>query len=128
MVAIYEISKRLSASGVFIFQNGSRFTAQVGQYFQPNASLTGVDVVPIYSDRNEIRMAPAHRLDLNLIIKSKPLNKDGQPRKSGRSGMWGPTMPTTVPRPTASTLSRTGRIQIPAARTVWDDPFCCLQL
>lgn len=81
VVSILELTKRLSLSGVFIFQNGSRFTAQVGQYFQPNASLTGVDVVPIYSERNEIRMAPAHRFDLNMIIKSKPLNRKGDPRK-----------------------------------------------
>ncbi|MEM0996901.1 MAG: TonB-dependent receptor [Bacteroidota bacterium] len=81
LVGIFEITERFSASGVFVFQNGSRFTAQVGQYFQPNASLTGVDVVPIYSDRNAIRMAPTHRLDLNFILKSKPLNSRGNARK-----------------------------------------------
>lgn len=81
VVSILELTKRLSLSGVFIFQNGSRFTAQVGQYLQPNASLTGVDIVPIYSERNEIRMAPAHRFDVNMIIKSKPLNRKGEPRK-----------------------------------------------
>ena len=81
VVSILEITRRLSLSGVFIYQTGSRFTAQVGQYFQPNASLTGVDVVPIYSDRNEIRMAPTHRLDVNMIIKSSPENGRGEPRR-----------------------------------------------
>lgn len=81
VVGILELTKRLSFSSVFVLQNGSRFTAQIGQYFQPNASLTGVDVVPIYSDRNEIRMAATHRLDVNLIIKSRPENKKGEPRR-----------------------------------------------
>ncbi len=81
VVSILELSKRISLSGVFIYQNGSRFTAQVGQYFQPNATLTGVDVIPIYTDRNAIRMAPTHRLDLNLVIKSDPLNDNDEPKR-----------------------------------------------
>jgi len=81
VVSILELSKRISLSGVFIYQNGSRFTAQVGQYFQPNATLTGVDVIPIYTDRNAIRMAPTHRLDVNLVIKSDPLNDNDEPKR-----------------------------------------------
>ncbi len=56
---------------MWVYQTGSRFTAQVGQYFLPNATLTGVDVVPLYSKRNEVQMSPSHRLDVNLTLASK---------------------------------------------------------
>lgn len=81
VVAIWDFAKRWAVSGVFVLQSGRRFTAQVGQYFQPNSSLTGVEVVPIYTARNAVRMQPTHRLDINIIRRSKPLNKKGQPRK-----------------------------------------------
>lgn len=89
VVSIFELSKRLSMSGVFVFQNGSRFTAQVAQYFQPNATLTGVDVVPVYSDRNGIQMAASHRFDFNLILKSKRNRPDGTPKKYYREWHFG---------------------------------------
>ncbi|HHG86376.1 MAG TPA: TonB-dependent receptor [Bacteroidetes bacterium] len=81
VVGIFEITPRISFSGVFIYQSGRRFTAQLAQYFMPNASLTGVDIIPIYSDRNAIKMPSTHRLDLNMVFKSKPLNKKGEPRR-----------------------------------------------
>ena len=30
----------------------------------PNASLTSVDILPIYTSRNAVTMSPTHRLDL----------------------------------------------------------------
>jgi len=71
VVLNYQISKRLTLSAVWVYQTGSRFTAQVGQYFLPNATLTGVDVVPLYSKRNEVQMSPSHRLDVNVTLASK---------------------------------------------------------
>ena len=38
----------------------------------PNAGLTGVDIIPIYAERNSVRMSTSHRLDINFIIKNKP--------------------------------------------------------
>ena len=32
----------------------------------PNATLTGVDVIPIFTERNAVQMSPSHRLDLNF--------------------------------------------------------------
>ena len=81
VVTMYEVSKRFALSGVWIYNSGSRFTAQTGQYFMPNASLTGVDVIPVYSKRNAVKMAPTHRLDLNFVFKSKEENKQGNPRR-----------------------------------------------
>lgn len=78
LVLNYEINKRLHISGVWVFANGSRFTAQVGQYLQPNPSLTGIDIVPIYTERNAVSMSPSHRLDLNLVWKSRQKKKDSE--------------------------------------------------
>lgn len=81
VVGIWEISPKFSLSGVFVYQSGRRFTAQVGQYVMPNASLTGVDIIPIYAERNSVQMPSTHRLDLNMVFKTNPLNKDGEPRR-----------------------------------------------
>ena len=70
-VGIYTINPRLSFSAIFEMCSGTRFTPMIGQYFQPNAGLTGVDIVPIFAERNSYRMSSAHRLDINFIIKSK---------------------------------------------------------
>jgi hypothetical protein len=75
VVINYEISKRWDVSAVWVYATGSRFTAQVGQYLVPNATFTGVDLVPIYSERNAISMSPSHRMDLNFILKPRPNKK-----------------------------------------------------
>jgi hypothetical protein len=74
-VGTYEITKRVYLSAIFEYATGARFTPVVGQYFQPNASLTGLDVISIYAERNSQRMSASHRLDLNFVIKSKPHKK-----------------------------------------------------
>ncbi|MFN6083754.1 MAG: TonB-dependent receptor plug domain-containing protein, partial [Fluviicola sp.] len=74
-VLIYTINKRLSASCIFEFATGARFTPVIGQYLQPNAGLTSVDIIPIYAERNSVRLSSSHRLDINFIIKSKPKDK-----------------------------------------------------
>lgn len=74
-VLIYTINKRLSASCIFEFATGARFTPVIGQYLQPNAGLTSVDIIPIYAERNSVRLSSSHRLDINFIIKSKPKEK-----------------------------------------------------
>lgn len=38
----------------------------------PNSSLTSVDMLPIYADRNTGQLPNSHRLDLSFIVKSKP--------------------------------------------------------
>jgi hypothetical protein len=70
-VGVYNISPRLSFSAIWEYCSGARFTPVVGEYFQPNASMTGVDIIPIYAKRNSVRMSTSHRLDINFIIKSK---------------------------------------------------------
>jgi outer membrane cobalamin receptor len=68
----YEISKRLSVSAVWVYATGQRFTGRLGQYLVPKPGYTGVDVLPIYTDRNALQFSPSHRLDLNLVLKNKP--------------------------------------------------------
>jgi hypothetical protein len=38
----------------------------------PDAALGGFKLLPIYADRNSVTMSTMHRLDLNLVFKSKP--------------------------------------------------------
>lgn len=67
----YEFGKRWSVAAVWVYSSGLRFTPVVGNYFMPNASLTGVDLFPIYTDRNAIELPASHRLDINFVLKSK---------------------------------------------------------
>ncbi len=75
LVATYKLSKRWTVSTVWVYATGSRFTAQVGQYFVPNASLTGVETIPIYTERNAVAMSPSHRWDINFILGPKKERK-----------------------------------------------------
>ncbi len=75
MVTIWKISKRLSLSTVYSYLSGARFTPQVGQYLVPNPSLTGVETIPIFAERNSTRLTAANRVDINFIIANKPSKK-----------------------------------------------------
>ncbi len=70
-VGNWEITKRLTFSAVWEFASGARFTPLQAQFLFPNASLTSIDLIPVYSKRNEFRMSSSHRLDVNLVIKNK---------------------------------------------------------
>ena len=71
IVTSYDLSKRITIGAVWVYSSGSQFTPQIGQYFVPNQSLTGVDRIPIYSDRNAVSLSASHRLDLNFTIRPK---------------------------------------------------------
>jgi hypothetical protein len=75
IVANYKINNRLSLSAVWTYMSGSRFTPQVGSYAMMNSSMTGVELMPVYTTRNAVSMSPTHRLDVNLVIKCKPVKK-----------------------------------------------------
>lgn len=75
MVATFDINPRFSFSYVWVMSSGSKFTAQNGQYFFPNTSFTGVDLIPTYTRRNAITLAPSHRFDVNFILRNKPHKK-----------------------------------------------------
>lgn len=75
IVAQYAFHKRWSVSGVWEFISGSRFTPVIGQYVVLAPTLTGVDLIPVYSGINEVKLSNTHRLDLGLKFKSKPEKK-----------------------------------------------------
>lgn len=88
VVMTYKLSKRWSASAVWVYQTGSRFTAQNGQYFMPNPTLTGIDVIPIYTARNEVQMSASHRLDLNFVLQGRKNRLFGNKKKKLWTGEW----------------------------------------
>lgn len=72
----YNFNKRIRLSTNWIYLSGTPITLPVGRY------IFGNMVVPLYSGKNTYRMPDYHRLDLGLILRSKP--------KPGRkfSGEW----------------------------------------
>lgn len=74
-VGVYDLSPRVSFSAIFELATGARFTPIIGQYLQPNAGLTSVEIINVYAERNSYKMSTSHRLDINFVIKSKPEKK-----------------------------------------------------
>lgn len=72
IVAQYAIGKRWAASLVWEFISGARFTPVVGQYVLLAPTLTGVDLIPLFSRINQIKLADTHRLDAGIKFLSKP--------------------------------------------------------
>ena len=75
VVLIYQISQRLSVSGVFSYLSGPRFTPQIGQYLSPTPGLDGVELIPIFAPRNSVRLSPGNRVDLNFVLRNKPTKR-----------------------------------------------------
>lgn len=71
LVARYRMGSRWTASMVWEFISGSRFTPVIGQYIVPAASNTGIEVVPLYSGINQVKLSDSHRLDLGVKFSSK---------------------------------------------------------
>lgn len=75
IVTQYAITKRIAVSMVFEYISGARFTPVVGQYAVFAPTLSGVDLIPIYSGLNQVRLADSHRLDAGIKFRSKPEKK-----------------------------------------------------
>jgi len=71
IVANWDLTKKLTFSAVWEYASGARFTPLRAQYIFPNAALTDVEIIPVYSKRNEFQLSPSHRLDINLVIRNK---------------------------------------------------------
>ncbi len=50
--------------------SGARFTPQTGQFLMPDPTLTSVELVPVFSERNAVSLSPTHRLDISFILRS----------------------------------------------------------
>lgn len=75
IVGIYKLTSRLAFSAVWEYLSGSRFTPIIGQYTVFNPGNTGIDLIPIYSERNAVALSDAHRLDIGITLKSKSKKK-----------------------------------------------------
>ena len=75
IVTQYALGSRWAASLVWEFISGARFTPVVGQYVLLAPTLTGVDLIPLFSDLNQVKLADTHRLDAGIKFMSKPGRK-----------------------------------------------------
>lgn len=65
IVANYDLSKRISVSGNWVYSSGTPATFPTGRFEYGNL------IVPVYSDRNAYRIPAYHRLDLGITLKEK---------------------------------------------------------
>ena len=65
IVAMYQITPRLSASASFVYYTGDAVTFPIGKYYIDGA------LVNLYGERNSERMPDYHRLDLGLTYELK---------------------------------------------------------
>ena len=75
VVANVDVTKWFTVSAIWEYMSGARFTPLVGNYVVPDASLTNIELIPIYAERNSVRGSDSHRLDLNLVFRTKPDKK-----------------------------------------------------
>lgn len=83
-VLIYKISDRLSVTGTWVYGTGNAVSLPIGRFVTqdpfpgPNpdsttaANLAGLNIIPVYTERNGFRMPPYHRLDLGCVLKFYP--------------------------------------------------------
>lgn len=69
LVASYDMSKRWSVSATYVYSSGSPFTAQASQFIAPSPNFTSIDVLPVYSAHNAVRLSGAQRIDLDFTHK-----------------------------------------------------------
>lgn len=69
LVGIAEISKSWSLSATATYATGAPFTGQEGQYVVPKPDFSGVDILPVYTSRNAMKLSASFRVDLDLQYK-----------------------------------------------------------
>lgn len=69
IVASYELSKKITASAVFIYGSGNAITLPTGYYFIENT------LIEDFSKINAYRIFPYHRLDLAVVYTPHPERK-----------------------------------------------------
>jgi CarboxypepD_reg-like domain/TonB-dependent Receptor Plug Domain len=71
IVSMYDVTPRFSTSMSWVYSSGQPFTPTFSQFLMPNATLTKIDVFPIYTAKNAVRLSSAHRLDIDFCVKGK---------------------------------------------------------
>jgi hypothetical protein len=75
IVAQHKMGKRWMASLVWEYISGARFTPVVGQYVALAPNGAGLDLIPVFSEINSVKLSDSHRLDLGLKFMCKPASK-----------------------------------------------------
>jgi hypothetical protein len=75
VVMQYRFHPRWAISGVFEYISGSRFTPIIGQYLVFAPSLSGGELIPIFSRLNDVKLSDTHRLDFGLKFRSKDIKR-----------------------------------------------------
>ncbi|NLN72796.1 MAG: TonB-dependent receptor [Bacteroidales bacterium] len=65
----YQINKRLNSSVVWVYSTGNTMTIPIGRYF-----VSG-NLVTEYSEKNEYRLPPYHRMDLSVTYLLRSTNR-----------------------------------------------------
>lgn len=82
VVLVHEFNDRWQVSGTFVYATGNAITLPQGRYFLEN------QLVSIYGQRNDFRMAPYHRVDLAATYSFKK-EKQREDPKTGEL-VWKP--------------------------------------
>ena len=73
IVAAYEINRRFTATAAWVYGSGDLTWLPPGRFtYQDIYGANFEAVVPVFENRNNVRLAPYHRLDLGLVIKFFP--------------------------------------------------------
>ena len=96
LVVAYSFSKRVQFTALFSYATGSRYTPVIGKFLMPGGNLTQIDVLPIYASRNSIQLAANHKLDVNLVIKSKPGKRFESEWHIGAYNVYNQTQPFRI--------------------------------
>ena len=75
VVAQHMMGTRWMASLVWEYISGARFTPVVAQYVALAPNGAGLDLIPVFSEINSVKLSDSHRLDLGLKFMSKPGSK-----------------------------------------------------
>lgn len=75
LMLTYDFTKRIGLTGVWSYATGSRFTPVSGYFMMPAGNYNSIELLPIYTGRNAVQLSAAHKLDVNLIIKSSENKK-----------------------------------------------------
>jgi hypothetical protein len=80
LTGMYDINKKLSISANVLYATGSPFTGQNNQYAIPKPDLSGFDIMPSYTGRNEMRLSASFRIDAAMKYKFSigKINADAQ--------------------------------------------------
>jgi hypothetical protein len=96
IVSILNITPRLSLSASWVYSSGSPFTPRVGQYFMPNATFTNINITPIYSGKNAIRLSESHRFDFDITVKGRKRKRWEGEWHLGAYNAYGRTQPSRI--------------------------------